>query len=293
MPRLGREPATRSEGAAVAERSAAAPGPGADLARLWADAREGRFLAWRLFRRDLSADFAQARLGWLWNFADPLALAAVFLWLRGERVIGGLPLPVPYAVWVVWGMLSLQAFLQALTRPLAVIDQTAAMRSRVRVSPAALVGAQALRQGFDALFYVPVMVAVLLACGLWSAVGALVGLGMYACLVAAGLALGFALAPFDAVYADIGRAVKAANRPLLFVCPTFWFATSQDGWLGWFSAWNPIAETMNAMRLAATGVTPWGEALASMGILAVATSALGLGCVLVFHRTLPVLEAKG
>ena len=264
-----------------------------DARALARDARASRYLGWRLFRRDLSAEFDRARLGWLWNFADPLILAVVFVFLRGSGAVGLPPgLDVPYPVWVVMGMLSLQAFLNALTRPLKLIDQSRALRAQVPVKPAALLLAQLLRRGFDAAFFVPVMAAVLLWTGRWTAAGAAVAIGIYALIVAAGFGLGVALVPLNAVFEDVSKAVQAANRPLLFLCPTFWYLAADANTLGALSAWNPLATLMNQMRLAAAGAVPAGEALVAVLPVAAAVAVGVPAAALLLHRTMPVLNAR-
>ncbi len=263
-----------------------------DARRLGRDLWTRRYLGWRLFRRDLAADYSRARFGWLWNFADPLVLAAVFVFLRSGEALGPTGLEVPYPVWVVLGMLSLQAFLNALNKPLQMVKQSHGLRAQVPVAPAALLLAQALRRGFDALFFLPVMAAVLLWTGVWSAAGSVAGAVLYAVIVASGLAIGVALVPLNAVFEDVGKAVQALNRPLLFLCPTFWFKAPGEGRLGTLSQWNPLALLMNEMRQAAAGVRPPGEALAAAVLPALAVLAVLAVASLVFHRVLPVLTAR-
>ncbi|BAM02583.1 ABC transporter permease [Phycisphaera mikurensis] len=266
---------------------------------LWADAqaiaregRDGRFLAWRLFRRDLKAEFLRSKLGWWWNLADPLILAAVFVFLRGERVLSGLPLPIPYPVWVVLGMLSLQAFLNAWTQPLRLLGRSRPLQQQVPVTPATLLLSQALRIGFDAAFYLPVMGLTLWWTGTLNLPGVLAAAWLYALLVALGCGLGVLMAPLNAAAEDVGKAVRSLNRPLLFLCPTFWYLTPGEGTLGRLNALNPIGRLMDAMRIAAVGRldAPGVAAAAAGGTVAIA--ALLAAAALCFHRTVPVIVSR-
>ena len=277
-----------------AEPAGGVAGLGHDLRTLAADAAGGRYLAWRLFRRDLSAEYDRAWFGWLWNFADPLVLAAVFVFLRRGDAVSALDAQVPYPVWVVLGMLTLQAFLNALNQPLVLLKKSRAMRNQVRVPAATLVLSQLLRQGFDAAFALPIMAAVIFAYGEWTAGGLVAAALCYAALVVAGFALGVLLAPLNAVFLDVSKAVRAANRPLLFLCPTFWYAAAgaHGGPLGLLTALNPLAWGMNRLRLAAVGEYAAGSALAAAaGALGIATLALAVATLLL-HRMLPVLAAR-
>lgn len=267
-------------------------GLASDAQALLTDGWAGRFLAWRLFRRDLKAEFLHSKLGWWWNFADPLVLAAVFIFLRGEKVIGGLPLPVPYPVWVVLGMLGLQAFLNAWVQPLRLLGRSRPLQHQVRVTPATLLLSQGLRIAFDAAFYLPVMALTLLWAGEVDVAGALVAAWFYLLLVAFGCGLGVLLAPLNAVAEDVGKAVRSINRPLLFLCPTFWYLAPDEGTLGRLNQLNPVARLMDPMRIAAVGRV--GEpGIASAGwVGGLAVLALLVVAVLVFHRTVPVIVSR-
>jgi ABC-type polysaccharide/polyol phosphate export permease len=84
-------------------------------------------VATRLFRRDLDKDFSSALFGYLWNFADPLVIAGVFIVLRSGGIIGGEELMIPFGVYVLYGMLLLKAFTNALARPLTLLKRSASL----------------------------------------------------------------------------------------------------------------------------------------------------------------------
>lgn len=62
-------------------------------------------LAWTLAERDLRARYAQSALGWLWNLAQPVAMALI-LALIGQRMNQDLPAFTWLAGWVVWNAFS-------------------------------------------------------------------------------------------------------------------------------------------------------------------------------------------
>jgi ABC-type polysaccharide/polyol phosphate export permease len=62
-------------------------------------------LAWTLAERDLRARYSQSALGWLWNLAQPLAMALI-LTLIGHRMNQNLPASSWLAGWVLWNAFS-------------------------------------------------------------------------------------------------------------------------------------------------------------------------------------------
>ncbi len=72
--------------------------PKAVLREMWAGLVESRYIAWRLFVKDLRAEYSKSVLGVVWDFVDPLVLALIFwcLWLIGIiRVTNLRSYPVP------------------------------------------------------------------------------------------------------------------------------------------------------------------------------------------------------
>ena len=51
------------------------------LKAIAADVYAGRELAWRLFMRDLKAQYRQTILGYVWAFLPPLVASATFIFL--------------------------------------------------------------------------------------------------------------------------------------------------------------------------------------------------------------------
>ena len=56
--------------------------PGRLLRAMFRDVLAARELAWRLFVRDLSAQYRQTYLGYVWAFLPPLVASATFIFLQ-------------------------------------------------------------------------------------------------------------------------------------------------------------------------------------------------------------------
>ena len=74
------------------------------------DLFSSRELAWRLFIRDISAQYRQSVLGYLWVFIPPLVASLPFIYLNSQGIvkIGGTP--IPYAAYAIIGTIIWQVF---------------------------------------------------------------------------------------------------------------------------------------------------------------------------------------
>jgi lipopolysaccharide transport system permease protein len=262
---------------------------GTVLRNMLRGARDSRYLAVRLFRRDVRSEFKDAALGYLWNFADPIVLALVFIFLRRGGYITADGLDMPYPVFVVYGMLLLQAFLRALSNPLTLLNRHHALISSTKVAPEALLTSQLLRLGFDGLFFIPIMLGVGIAFGAFNVTGILLFLLLYPAIILMGFAISVVVIPVSAIYSDLRKLVETMNRPLLFLCPTFYYAGSETV-LGTINAYNPIAIMMNNLRLLAVE-GQWHSPMSMAVVVISSVIVLGLGW-LFFHVTVPIVAGR-
>ena len=248
---------------------------------------ETMLVATRLFRRDLDREFSSAFLGYLWNFADPLIIAGVFVVLRSGGVIADENLAIPFGVYVVYGMLLLKAFTNALTRPLSLIRRSSSILSQAQVSPFGLLGGDVLRLLFDLAFYIPVLIAVSLIMGSFNLLGFLIFLCLLPCMTLAGLSLSVLLAPINCIYSDINRFASSLQRPLIFVCPTFYRPNQDSIFADVFDVYNPIAILMNNLRQLAVMGT-WHDLHSFVVVIAVCVVLFVFGLIF-FSRAVPLV----
>ena len=250
----------------------------------------GLLVATRLFRRDLDKDFSSSLFGYLWNFADPLVIAGVFIVLRSGGIIGGEELMIPFGVYVLYGMLLLKAFTNALARPLTLLKRSASLLTQTQVSSLGLLGADVLRLLFDLAFYIPVLLVVSIVMDSFNPTGFLLFLVLLPCMTIAGLAFSVLLAPINTIYSDIQRFVSSIQRPLIFICPTFYRPERESLFGEVFDVYNPIAILMNNLRQLAVSNT-WQDLPAFVIVMAVATVLL-VGGVMFFVRAVPLVGAS-
>ncbi len=249
-----------------------------------------RHIAVRLFRRDLSNDYSTTLFGCLWNFADPIVIAIAFIVLKQGGIIEAEGINMPFSVFTIYGMLLLYAFTSGLARPLTLIRRSSSILSQTQAPPSGLIGADILRLLFDLAFSVPVLLAVSLAYGAFDTAGFLMFVLLLPCMTLLGLALSLALAPINAIYSDIQQFVGNIQRPLIFVCPTFYRADG-GGWLqGIVDTYNPIAILMNNLRMLATS-GEWYSPVPFTIVILVSLLAAAVGW-LFLQRAVPLLGAR-
>ena len=223
---------------------------------------QGRHLAFRLFLRDVKAEFGQSFLGAFWSFVDPIVLALLFVLLRRRGVLEQPEGTMPFGVYVVFGTLILQAFMNSLRRPLSLLRRSRALITQVAVPPESLLLAELYRSALDACFYVPVLLGTALLTGTWHPAGLVGFVALYPLVFLFGSMLAIPLVPLNAIYNDIERFIGNLSRPLLFLCPTFYWPEAIGPWWVQINAWNPIAVLMMNLRgMAAYGTLPQATGL--------------------------------
>ena len=90
------------------------------IKEMWRDLLDSRELAWRLMVRDISAQYRQSLLGVFGAFLPPIATALVFVVLNNRKVINIGQTDIPYPIFVMFGTVLWQVFVDSLNVPLRV-----------------------------------------------------------------------------------------------------------------------------------------------------------------------------
>src|ERR1044071_1574173 len=98
---------------------------------MWADLLASRGLAWRLFIRDISAQYRQTFFGFAWAFLPPIVMAVGFTLAGNAKVINIATTQLPYPAYVMFSMILWQTFVEALNGPVVAVTNAKPMLSRV------------------------------------------------------------------------------------------------------------------------------------------------------------------
>jgi len=250
---------------------------------------KGRYLAYRLFIKDIKADYSQSKFGALWDFLEPIVLAFIFIMLRRGNVISSGDILIPYSVFIIYGLLSWQTFAESVKLPLSVLQSSKTLLNQVKIPPESLLVSVFLKVAFNAAFRIVVMLVLSFFMNALSWLGFALFLLLFPAIILVGMAAGLLLSPFNVIYNDVGKLVNVTLRPLMYASPVLW-AVSPISILGVFNAYNPIGIVISNLR-----------SLATQGIfvdLAPFVITTGVSLLVfcfswfIFHLSIPILSHK-
>jgi len=259
------------------------------LREMFRDLAAARELGWRLFVRDVSAQFRQSLLGITWAFLPPLLTGLLFILLKSQQVIDFGPTEIPYPVFVLIGTIYWQVFVDALNTPLKSVTAARPMLVRIHFPREALILASLYLVVFNALLKLIVLVGVFVYFGIQPTLGLLLAPVAIALLILLGLAIGLALTPIGLLYTDVASGLLVATQLWFFATPIVYPPPTSLP-LSLLATWNPVSPLLSGAReLTATGSL--GD---PVGFIAVGAATLvGFTLAWVFYRiALPVLTER-
>ena len=245
-----------------------------------------RELAWRLFIRDIKAQYRQSLLGVVWAFVPPIVTGLIFIVLQNNNVINLGETDIPYPVYVLTGTILWQVFTESLNTPLRAVKNAQSMLTRINFPREALI----LSGIYVVIFNLLVKLVVLLVIFLFFRVPLTLGIvaagvptGL---LILLGMGLGLLLVPIGMLYTDVTAALPTLTQIWFFLTPVV-YATPQTPPLSTLALINPVSPLLSAARSLATNSPVMNVgAVYVAGIVAIVLFVLGL----VVHRVgLPIV----
>lgn len=222
---------------------------------MFRDLAESRELAWRLTVRDLSAQYRQAFLGFLWAIILPLSNTLVWIFLNRSGVVNVSDTPLPYPVYVFTGTMLWAILMDALNAPLQMVNASKNMLAKINFPREALVVAGIYQTMVNALIKVGLLLIALWAMGIypgWSVL--LFPVGVLS-LILVGTAIGLMLTPVGLLYTDVGKAIPLLMQFLMYLTPVV-FAMPKEGLPATLFQINPFTPLILTARSWLTGMTP-------------------------------------
>ena len=250
---------------------------------------ESPYMAYRLVVKDVKATYSKSAFGMVWDLVDPLVLGIVFYTLRKNNIIDVGELTMPYALYVIYGLLMYATFSESLIASTEMLTRSKGLLSQLKVSPEALILSVLFRVLFNSSFRIVVILGFSLALGAYSMVGFVKFVLLYGTIILAGISIGLALAPFHTIYNDVGRLARIVITPLRYVSPVMW-PIPNAGVFAVVNLINPITPILNNLRLLATS----NEAaeLVGFSVRCGIYGVLFLAAWLMFHLAVPVLADR-
>jgi lipopolysaccharide transport system permease protein len=208
-------------------------------------------IGYNLFLKDLRADYVKTKFGLVWDIVEPIVFAIVFIFLKKSQVVGVGNIVIPYAVFVIIGMLLWQIFVDSLLLPFRIINSTKNILTHVKICPEALFYAVFFKVYFYGVIRFLVIVSFCIFYNTLSVFGMLKFLLIFSVLPLVGFSIGFLLSPLNIIYGDVTKLINVILRPLMFISGVV-FAIPKNGLLSTVSFFNPISIVIENLRTVLT-----------------------------------------
>lgn len=219
------------------------------------DLAASRQLAWRLAVRDLSAQYRQAFLGFLWAIILPLANTLVWIFLSRSGVVNVSETHLPYPIYVFTGTMLWAIMMDALNAPLQVVNGSKHMLAKINFPREALILSGVYQTMVNALIKIGLLLVALLVMGInpgWSLF--LFPIALFS-LILVGTLIGLALTPIGLLYTDVGKAIPLLMQFLMYLTPVV-FAMPKEGLPAILFQLNPMTPLILTARDWLTGLAP-------------------------------------
>jgi lipopolysaccharide transport system permease protein len=260
--------------------------PSALLSSMWRDLFAARELAWRLFVRNISAQYRQSILGYLWAFLPPIVTTMTFVFLSSQSILNVDKTSIPYPAYVMLGSLLWQVFLDSTNNPLKQTIAAKSMLAKINFPREALV----LSGLYEVLFNFAIRLLLLVGVFIWYKIQVswtllLTPIGLIG-LIALGTAIGMFLSPLGMLYEDVGRGLTIITSLWFFVTPVV-YPPPKHWPFSLLSQLNPVSPLLVSTRDWLTGLP--GTGLESLVIVGVLSLVMLLTSWLLYRLAMPYL----
>lgn len=214
---------------------------------MFADLSVSHALAWRLFVRNVSAQYRQTIVGYVYAFAPPVLTTLIFVFLNSQNIFHLADTSIPYPVYVAVGSVLWQTFVDSVNGPVLTVMASGPMLTKINFPKEALV----LSCFYEVIFNLAIRVVILLPMFPWFHVGipgtiVLAPFGMLL-LIALGLTVGIIATPWGILFHDVGKSVGLVTSawffltPVVYVPPVKWPASL-------LMQFNPVSALLDTTR---------------------------------------------
>lgn len=214
---------------------------------MWRDLRASRELSWRLFVRDLSAQYRQSLFGIIWAFIPPIVTSVVFIFLQSRNIVNFGETAIPYPVYVLVSVVLWQLFAESLNAPLKSVTAAKPLLAKINFPREALIISAFYMVLFNMVIKLSIITVVFLVFRLAPTWGLLLAPLAVLMLSLLGFAAGLALTPVGMLYTDIGTSIPIFIQLFFFVTPVV-YPPPEDFPFSLIAVLNPISPLLIAAR---------------------------------------------
>ena len=211
------------------------------------DFRGSKYLAWRLAKRDISAQFRQSYLGYLWLIITPLFLTITWFFLNYTGVVQIQKTSIPYGAYIFIGTMMWQTFSEAVNGPLLSVNSGISLLSKLNFPREALILSSVYKLFLSAIIRLLLIIPILWAFSItpnWSIILSPI---LIFSLIITGTSIGLLLVPFGQIYSDIGRLIPMVLQFFMYISPVI-FTIPKEGVMRELFKWNFITPILESIR---------------------------------------------
>jgi lipopolysaccharide transport system permease protein len=246
-------------------------------------------LGFRLFLRDLQGTYRGSILGYVWALLPALATAAVWIVLRGQKIVEFQQTAVPYPVYVLVSMMLWQIFRDSVMGPLQAVQKSKDILLKVNFNRESIVLSGLFMVLFNSLLKLAMIALVFVFFGIipsWTVVPGVVSI---LSLVAFGFAAGLLLVPISLLYADLQQSIQIILQFLMYLTPVV-YPTPRTGFMGKLMALNPLVPIFETIRgLLLQTQTGYWHSFVIINLVVLALLLLG---IMLFSLSVPIVNER-
>jgi lipopolysaccharide transport system permease protein len=239
------------------------------------DLRRSRQLATEIAKRDMRRQYYYSPLGAVGVLVFPLLLTALALGFHRSGILAVDSPAVPYALYVLVGVVLWTTFIEALNVPLFGLLSELRLLARTTAPPEAII----LGKLGSVVMNLLLKLALIAGAFLWYRIplppaAAFAPVGLLG-LVLLGAAIGLLIAPLNFIYRDFTWVFGAASTVWFFFSPVY-FPTPATGAVSVIMNLNPVTPLLTDTRsllLTGTVVTPIHSILVAIGAVPILMAA--------------------
>ncbi len=222
------------------------------LSGMLADLKACRFLAWRLFVRNISAQHRQTILGYLWLLLIPIVQTLLWVFLNAQKVINVGATDIPYPAFVLTGTLLWQGFADALQSPIQQFQTSKQMLTKIHFPHEAIMLAGLGQVLVNFGIRLILLVAVFLWFGLDLKLSLMLAPLAILAMIGFGMMIGLLLTPLSLLYGDVQKFLPMITQLWFFVTPVI-YPTPKGGLAALVTKLNPVTPLLVTTRQLLTG----------------------------------------
>jgi len=211
------------------------------------DLFDSRELAWRLFVRDISAQYRQSILGYVWVFVPPLVASLPFVYLNAQGIVRLEATPIPYGAYAIVGTIIWQVFVDAVNAPLRTVSAARSMLTRVNLRHEAIILSALAQVVLGFLVRLALLIGVLAWFRIMPPITALLFPVGILSLILSGFLIGIVLTPLGILYGDVQQALPVATTFLMFLTPIL-YPAPETGIAKTVAQFNPLTPLVTVTR---------------------------------------------